>query len=87
MRLLFLALILMLSGCSTVGKAPKFPDAPSSLMVPCQELVLVKDNETKLSEVLKVVTTNYSKYHECSIKVESWIEWHKQQKNHFEELK
>lgn len=87
MKTLVFILCLLLSGCSSIGKAPIFPDAPKSLTVPCRELVLVRDGETKLSEVLKVVTANYGIYHECSTQVNSWIEWHEQQQKHFEDLK
>ena len=42
---------------------------------------------TKLSEVLTTVTQNYGQYHECSIKVNSWIEWYNTQRKIFEEVK
>ena len=43
--------------------------------------------ETKLSEVAKNVTSNYALYHECSLKVESWVEWYDEQKKIFDEVK
>jgi DNA invertase Pin-like site-specific DNA recombinase len=41
----------------------------------------------KLSEVLKVVVDNYGQYHECKIKVDTWVEWYKTQKDIFESVK
>lgn len=72
-------IVVLLAGCSTVVPVKqKFPPAPESLMKNCPELVAVGETE-KLSEVLVVVTQNYSQYHECRIKVESWIDWYKKQ--------
>jgi hypothetical protein len=45
------------------------------------------DQTTKLSDILKVVTENYSQYHECRVRVDSWMEWYKTQKQIFESVK
>ena len=45
------------------------------------------DDTTKLSEVIKVVTENYSEYHECKTKVDTWIKWYTTQKTIFESVK
>ena len=45
------------------------------------------DQTEKLSEVLKVVVDNYGQYHECKIKVDTWAEWYKTQKDIFESVK
>ena len=72
----------MLSGCSfLLPVTSKFPDVPEDLIAKCNDLLLVKEDTTKLSEVLVVVTKNYSQYHECSSKVNSWNEWYTKQKN------
>lgn len=79
---------LLLAGCSTtVPVERRFPEVPQVLKTPCPELSEVKEGTTKLSEVLTVVTENYSKYHECKITVDAWIEWYDQQKKIFEEVK
>lgn len=78
---------MLLSGCSTVPVQMNFPEVPKQLRIPCPELKEVKDGTTKLSEVLIVVTENYSQYHECRITVDAWIEWYDQQKKIFEEVK
>lgn len=76
-----LAIALMLAGCATtVPVATKFPDAPPELLISCADLELVAENEQQLSELLKVVTENYSRYHTCRAKNISWIEWYNQQK-------
>jgi hypothetical protein len=36
---------------------------------------------------LIVVTNNYTIYHECKIKVETWQQWYKEQKQIFESVK
>ena len=87
-RIMILSLAVFIAGCGTInGNYPKFPDYPGELGEPCSELQLIKDNEEKLSEVLKVVTVNYGQYHECRAKVQSWIEWHKKQKENRESIK
>jgi hypothetical protein len=62
----------------------KFPAVPDELTKPCPALNLVKEDTTQLSEILMVVTKNYSQYHECQAKVDAWNEWHKSQKKIFE---
>ena len=52
-------------------------------MEKCPELKQTEAT-TKMSDVLKVVSENYSTYHECTIKVETWIDWYKAQKQIFE---
>jgi hypothetical protein len=78
---------MLLSGCLTAPVNRNFPDIPPSLTAPCGELVLTDNKTTKLSEVLDVVTINYSKYYECSLKVDAWIAWHKEQKKIFDSVK
>jgi len=87
MRILMLAPILLLSGClATAPVTVKFPEVPTELMNACPDLKQT-DQTTKLSDVLKVVTDNYSQYHECRVRVDSWMEWYKTQKQIFESVK
>ena len=87
MRTLLLVSLIALSGCSTtVPVTVKFPDVPVELMKACPDLKQTEPTP-KLSEVLKVVTDNYSQYYECRVKLDSWIEWYKTQKQLFEEIK
>jgi len=85
MKILAAAFVLFLSGCTvTVPVARKFPDAPETLMKPCSELKKIEKQDPVLSEVIKSVTENYTLYHECALKNESWIEWYNAQKKAFE---
>jgi hypothetical protein len=87
MKTLLVALtILILAGCSSTPVKRNFPAVPSELMESCPDLKKTEPTE-KLSEVLKVVVDNYGQYHECKIKVDTWVEWYKMQKNIFESVK
>ena len=55
-------------------------------MEACPDLKKTESTE-KLSEVLKVVVDNYGQYHECKVKVDTWVEWYKTQKDIFESVK
>ena len=84
----YLLCVLLLTGCSTtVPVTSKFPDAPGAqALSKCQDLVLL-DQDAKLSDVARSVTNNYTKYYECSIKNDAWIEWYNTQKQIFEGIK
>jgi hypothetical protein len=83
----YLLIVFLLSGCATVVPvAVKFPEAPKVLLEPCEDLAKLAE-ETKLSEVAKTVVINYTKYNNCALKNDSWIEWYKKQQNIFEGIK
>ncbi len=85
MKYLLVALIIMLSGCSSIVPVKrKFPDAPDTLLKSCPELKKIEKTDPLLSEVIKSVTQNYTLYHECSLKNDAWIEWYNQQKKTFD---
>jgi hypothetical protein len=65
----------------------KCPDVPVELTAACSELDKTPAGTTKLSDTIDVVVKNYSKYHECRAKVDAWTEWHKTQKQIFENVK
>ena len=85
MKKLILIPLIALAGCVGVPIERKFPDTPESLKQPCVDLQTVPADNTKLSEMMIVVTTNYKEYHTCQIKVESWQEWYATQKKIFED--
>ena len=86
MKLLSLLLIISLTGCSLLVPVKRnFPEVPTELMEKCPALKQTEAT-TKMSDVLKVVTENYSQYHECTIKTETWIDWYKAQKQIFESV-
>lgn len=80
MKYLLVATAILLSGCTTVPVAVKFPDPPGRLAtVPCPNLQKLND-DAKLSDVSRTITVNYTTYHECAIKLEAWQEWYEEQK-------
>lgn len=80
----YLLIALLLSGCSTVVPVTaKFPAAPADAMIECPKLQVLPE-ETKLSELTNTVASNYTAYYECSVKVNTWQEWYRQQKKIFE---
>lgn len=87
-RLLILAPVFLLAGCfASVPVKRNFPEVPVELMASCPELKTVEQGTTQLSKVITVVADNYSQYHECKIKVDTWIEWYNSQKKIFDEVK
>jgi hypothetical protein len=89
-KLLIALAILSLTGCAMFETPTpvkrNFPSVPTELMEVCPDLKKTEPTE-KLSEVLKVVVDNYGQYHECKIKVDTWVEWYNTQKNIFESVK
>jgi len=80
-------LTIFLSGCiATVPVSRKFPDIPAVLTTPCEELKTTPQTD-KLSETLAVITENYSLYYQCSLKVDTWLDWYQQQQQIFESVK
>jgi hypothetical protein len=49
----------------------------------CPNLKKLEEN-SKLSEVAKTVTVNYTEYYTCAVKLDAWIEWYAKQKIIFE---
>ena len=86
MKLLLIVLVLLLTGCLATPVQRSFPEVPEELKVACPDLMLLEPT-TKLSEVVSVVSKNYGQYQECQIKVDTWIEWYKTQKQIFESIK
>ena len=85
-KLLLIVPVLLLAGCLNTPVQRSFPEVPEELKVACPDLMLLEPT-TKLSEVISVVTKNYGQYQECQIKVDTWIEWYKTQKEIFESVK
>ena len=89
MRGILILTALILTGCATqaVPVKPKFPEAIQALTTPCPDLVEIPIETTKLSEAISIIAQNYGAYHECKIKVDSWNEWYKTQKQIYDEVK
>ena len=87
-HLLAIVCLLLLTACSTtVPVTMNFPGVPEDLVKTCPDLEKLPADTTKLSTVVGSVSKNYSKYHECKIKVDSWIEWYNTQKQIYESAK
>ncbi len=88
MKYIILSLVFLLSGCvsKVVPIVVKFPQAPPSLLEKCSPLKTLPE-DSKLSDVAKTVTQNYTSYHECVIKYDAWIDWYQQQKEIFDNVK
>ena len=82
---LALILVVLLAGCSTaVPVTQKFPVAPSLLLESCQNLKQLTGEKISIVDYTKIVTENYTLYHECAAKNASWIDWYQKQKQVFE---
>ena len=88
MKYLTIFLVVLLTGCSTaVPVKMKFPDVPEALMSKCDELEKLPKDTKQLSVTAESVVKNYSKYHQCRIKVEEWQEWYKANKKLYDDIK
>lgn len=85
--LLILTSAILLTGCLATPVKRTFPEAPKELLELCPNLKEVQPGTEKFSEVLKVVTENYSQYHECQFKNDLWKEWYDTQKQIFNTVK
>jgi len=87
MKYIVLALAIFITGCSTAPVVMKFPEVPQALMEKCEDLEKVAPGTKQLSTTTEVVIRNYSKYHQCRIKVEEWQEWYNSNKKIYENVK
>jgi uncharacterized protein YcfL len=79
----------LLTGCSTtaVPVRQKFPEAPEIIYERCLPLRKLDNEKSSLSEIARTVSENYTAYYECSVKVDAWRAWYRDQKKIFEEVK
>ena len=89
MRLTLLS-CLLIAGCATTSvppaapvviTPPAFPLAPADVS-DCGDLGSVPDN-AKLSDVAESVVDNYTLYHQCRAKVETWNQWYVEQRKNY----
>ena len=84
----YLLPVLLLAGCSTFKQpttvSAPWPEVPLALMESCPDLKPVDPNTDKLSDVLTVVTDNYTEYDLCAGKVSDWADWYNTQKRIYE---
>ena len=88
MKYLLAIAALSLAGCSSVVPVTmKFPDIPEDLKVSCEKLEKIPADTVQLSVTSESVIRNYGRYHKCSEKVDAWLEWHRTQKQIYENVK
>ena len=87
MKLALVLSTVLLSACVATPVARKFPTVPVELTQACPPLTTIDENTTKLSEVVKSVTTNYGYYQDCSDKNSAWNKWYQDQKQIFDSVK
>lgn len=81
MKYILLFCSIILTGCSaTIPVKQKFPEAPEILMQKCSALETIDEPKVLLSQLMKTVTRNYMKYHNCKDLAEAWQDWYKDQK-------
>ena len=88
MKYLVVLVAFFLTGCATVSVPVKanFPIMPETLIVKCPELEKIKE-DAKLSDISKVIASNYTTYYECAVKHDAIVEWYKIQKTIYESVK
>ena len=86
MKYLACFLLILVTGCSSVPVAPKFPEVPERILKTCPQLEKMSE-DSKLSDIAKTVTNNYTTYYECAVKHDAFIEWYQVQKKIYESVK
>jgi hypothetical protein len=86
MKYLACFLLVLVTGCSSVPIAPKFPEVPERILKKCPQLEKLSE-DSKLSDIAKTVTNNYTTYYECAVKHDAFIEWYQVQKKIYESVK
>ncbi|HET8688615.1 MAG TPA: hypothetical protein VFM18_18530 [Methanosarcina sp.] len=80
MKFLPIISLVFLAGCCTPSTVPKWPDAPPNLKQPAPELVQLKEDQRKLSDLIQNANDNYTKYHQLKNSYEAWQKWYDEQK-------
>lgn len=85
---IFIVLAFLITGCSTVVPVTqKFPDAPDMLKEKCPELKTIAGERVTIVEFTRTVSENYTTYHQCAGRTDAWIDWYRQQKKIWEDVK
>ena len=79
MKYLIFASAIFLTGCVTPVKH-SFPTVPNEIIERCPDLYTLAEDEEKLTEFLKVVSKNYTLYHDCATKHDLLVKWINDQK-------
>ena len=79
MKLLFLAPLIFVTGCISAPVKHAFPRPPDLIVERCPQLNQLAEGEQRLSELMKVVTKNYTLYHDCAARHDLLVKWIKEQ--------
>ena len=80
MKYIALASLLLLTGCIATPVKHAYPTPPEQVVERCPDLNQLAENEEQLTEFLKIVTKNYTLYHECASKHDLLVKWINEQK-------
>ena len=85
---IYILLAFLITACSTaVPLTQNFPDAPDMLMEKCPELKTIAGERVTIIEFTRTVSENYTTYYQCAGRTDAWIDWYRQQKKIWEEMK
>jgi hypothetical protein len=85
MKITVLLFAVVLCGCTTVVPVrQQFPDAVPELKQSCEALMTIKGDSASITELLKTVVENYTRYHQCAARVDGWQAWYDAQRKIFE---
>lgn len=85
---IYILLAFLITACSTaVPVTQNFPQAPDMLKEKCPELKTIAGEKITVIEFTRTVSENYTTYYQCAGRQEAWIDWYKQQKKIWEEMK
>lgn len=80
MKYIILTSLLLLTGCISVPVKHSFPKPPEIITEVCPALNQIATDEEKLTEFLKVVSKNYTLYHDCASKHDLLVKWINEQR-------
>jgi hypothetical protein len=88
MKKVLLLSLLALTGCAAHPVIKEtFPDPPIGIVQKCPDLATVDNEDTaQVSDILSVVTMNYTRYYICAAVVDAWQSWYNSQKVNFDSL-
>jgi hypothetical protein len=80
MKYIILTSLFFLTGCIATPVKHSFPKPPEIITERCPGLNQIAEDEEKLTEFLKVVTKNYTLYHDCASKHDLLVKWINEQR-------
>lgn len=89
MKYLILCTAIFLASCGAISVPVKrtFPEVPKVLQEKCGNLETIEGDSVKITDFLNTIVNNYTRYYECSNKVEGWQDWYTKQKEIFDSVK